>query len=220
MFNMIQFRIMQLVITVALILSIVGGTNSVSANGTFTVQTTSKVAVVLYIVVYTALAVMTILVTLKFTNTQLGEKSLALAVIVALPFILVRIIYSLLAVFLHNHDFSLLNGSVTIWVVMSVLEEFLVVIIYLAVGWRAEALPASSRGPLTSRQWKGGLKPAAQNGESTRQQGQRSGPIHSVLGRAGGGRRQGPIHSLVGMAVEAASERTKGGHHDVERGVN
>jgi hypothetical protein len=223
MFHMLQFRGTQLVITLGLILSIVGGTSSISSTGTFTVQTTSKVGVLLYIVAYAFLAIRTVTLIPKFSS-HTGEKRLALAVIVALPFILVRIIYSLLAVFLHNHDFSLINGSVAIWVVMAVLEEFLVVIIYLAVGWTADTLPATQRGPLTSRQWRGGLNPVKNGGTAPAGMaqgpapgptGQRQGPIRGMLGQ-NGGRRQGPIHSLVGMAVAAASERSKG--HDVERG--
>jgi hypothetical protein len=213
-FHMLQFRLTQLVITVGLILSIVGGTNSVSPSGTFTVQTTSKIGVILYIIAYVFLAIRTITIIPKFSS-HTGEKRLAFAVIIALPFILVRIIYSLLTVFLHNHDFSLINGSVTVFAVMSVLEEFLVVIIYLTVGWTAEALPATQRGPLTSRPWKVASSPAQNGGAS--QGGMRQGPIHGLAGRSGG-RRQGPIHSLVGMAVAAASERTQG--HDVERGVH
>jgi hypothetical protein len=214
-FHMLQFRLTQLVIVLGLILSIVGGTNSVSANGTFTVQTTSKIGVLLYVVGYVVLAVRTVTIIPKLSS-HAGEKHLALAVIIALPFILVRIIYSLLAVFLHNHDFSLINGSVAILVVMSVLEEFLVVIIYLIVGWRAEALPATKRGPLTSRQWKGPLQPA--QSDSTTQAGKGyDGGGQRFAGRSGG-KRQGPIHTLVGMAVAAAGERAQG--TDVESGVH
>lgn len=187
---MLQFRATQLIITIGLILSIVGGTNSISPAGTFTVQTTSKVGLLLSAVAWAILTLRTISIIPQFSS-HTGEKRLAIAVIIALPFIAVRISYSLLVVFLHNHDFSLINGSVTIQVVMAVLEEFLVVIIYLIVGWKVEALPVDSCGPLTSRQWKGSLNPAKS-----------------------GGRRQGPIHTLVGMAVAAASDR-----HDVERGT-
>jgi hypothetical protein len=193
MFHMLQFRITQILIAIGLILSIVGGTNSISPSGTFTVQTTSKAGVLLYVVGWVILTLRTIFTIPQFSS-HIGEKRLAIAVIIALPFIAVRISYSVLAVFLHNHDFSLINGSVTIWVVMSVLEEFLVVIIYLVVGWKAEALPANKRGPLTSRQWKGSLNPAQS-----------------------GGRRQGPIHTLVSMAVAAAGDGAKGG--DIEKGA-
>jgi uncharacterized membrane protein (DUF485 family) len=192
MFHMLQFRGTQLIITIGLILGIVGGTNSVSPSGTFTVQTTSKAGLLISAVAWAILTLRTISIIPQFSS-HTSEKRLAIAVIIALPFIAVRISYSLLAVFLHNHDFNLINGSVTIQVVMAVLEEFLVVIIYLIVGWKAEALPADKRGPLTSRQWKGSLNPAQS-----------------------GGRRQGPIHTLVGMAVAAKNDRAQG--HDVERG--
>ena len=204
--HMLQFRGTQIIITLGLILSIVGGTSSVSPSGTFTVQTTSKAGVLLYVAAFVALAVTTVLVIPKFAGSGAhtgGERYLAFAVIVALPFIAVRIVYSLLAVFLHDHDFSLIDGSVPIWVAMAVAEEFLVVIFYLAVGWKAEALPATKRGPLTSRPWKGDLNPTSNGG----------------AGQGGrGGRRQGPIHSLVGMAVAAASDRAQG--QDVERGAH
>lgn len=57
-----------------------------------------------------------------------------LAVLVALPLIAVRLIYSILTVFLHNHDFSIIHGSVAIWAVMAVLEEIVVVLVYVTVG--------------------------------------------------------------------------------------
>lgn len=193
MFHMLQFRATQLIITLGLILSIVGGTNSVSSSGTFTVQPTSKAGLLLCAVGWVILTLRTIFTIPQFSS-QTSEKHIAIAVIIALPFIAVRIIYSLLAVFLHNHDFSLINGSVAIRVVMAVLEEFFVVVIYLAVGWKAEALPAHKRGPLTSRQWKGPLNPTQS-----------------------GGRRQGPIHTLVGMAVAAKRDHAQG--RDVERGA-
>jgi hypothetical protein len=189
---MLQFRATQLIITIGLILSIVGGTSSISPSGTFTVQTTSKAGLLLSAVGWAIVTLRTIFTIPQFSS-HTSEKRIAIAVIIALPLIAVRIIYSLLAVFLHNHDFSLINGSVTIWVVMAVLEEIFVVIIYLIVGWKAEALPANQRGPLTSRPWKGPLNPAQSSG-----------------------RRQGPIHTLVDMAVAAASDRTQG--HDVEKG--
>ena len=197
--HMILFRVTQLVVTLGLVLSIAGGTSSVSSTGTFTVQTTSKVGVLLYALAYASIAAITIFTIPKLANTVLGEKRLVLAVIIALPFIAVRIAYSILAVFLHDHDFSILNGSVIIMAVMAVLEEFVVVIIYLIVGWMAEKLPATQRGPLTSRPWKGPLNPTQNGG-----------------GGKGRGMRQGPIHGLVGMAVAAARDRPHG--QDVERG--
>src|SRR5271154_1852608 len=125
MLHILQFRVTQIVITVGLILSIVGGTNSISPSGTFTVQTTSKVGVLLYVVGWAILTLRTIFTIPQFSS-HTGEKRLAIAVIIALPFIAVRINFPPLAFFLHHPDFRLNHGSVTIRVVMAVLEEFLV----------------------------------------------------------------------------------------------
>ena len=179
-----HFRAVQLVITLGLILSIVGGTNSISSTGVYTTQTTSKVGVVLFIVSYVALVLIAVLTTLNFSFAEAGEKRLDFAVILALPFILVRLAYSALAVFSHHHEFKLIGGSVAIQAIMSVLMEFIVVFIYLVVGVKTEASPIARQG-LTStstRPWKGQL-----------------------VGAANGGRRQRqrPIRGLVELAMSA-----------------
>ena len=63
-----------------------------------------------------------------------GERRLVLAVAISIPFILVRLIYSAILSFAHNPRFSLIGGSVTINLVMAVLEEFVVIIVCLGVG--------------------------------------------------------------------------------------
>ena len=57
------------------------------------------------------------------------------AVILALPFIFVRILYSMLAVFLTNQTtFALVNGSAIAQLCMATIEEMIVVVVYLGVG--------------------------------------------------------------------------------------
>ncbi|KAK3173483.1 hypothetical protein OEA41_006812 [Lepraria neglecta] len=185
----IHFRLIQLLITIGLILSIAGGSNGTSSDGTFKVQTTSKVGIILYIVAYVALALTALLTSFKLSHAESGEKRLLLAVILALPFILVRLVYSTLAALTHFHDFNLLTGSVAIFAIMAVAMEFAVILIYLVIGWRTNVIPASQRGPIMSRPWKGNLDGA--------------------ISRPGGrrGRRQGPIHGLVSAAVAAAQQQ-------------
>jgi uncharacterized membrane protein (DUF485 family) len=65
---------------------------------------------------------------------QQGERRLVLAVAISVPFILVRLIYSAILSFAHNPRFNLISGSVTINLVMAVLEEFVVIIVCLGVG--------------------------------------------------------------------------------------
>jgi hypothetical protein len=63
-----------------------------------------------------------------------GECRLVLAVAISVPFILVRLIYSAILSFAHNPRFNLISGSVTINLVMAVLEEFVVIIVCLGIG--------------------------------------------------------------------------------------
>ena len=57
------------------------------------------------------------------------------AVILALPFIFVRILYSMLAVFLTNQTtFTLVNGNAIAQLCMATIEEMIVVVLYLGVG--------------------------------------------------------------------------------------
>lgn len=180
--HVMHFRAVQLVITLGLILSIVGGTSSISSTGAYTTQTTSKAGIVLFIIVYVALVFMTVLTTLNLSSAESGEKRLDFAVILALPFILVRLAYSALAVFSHRHEFKLVGGSVAIMAIMSVLMEFIVVFIYLLVGLKTEPSPVARQGPISSRPWKGQVAGA---GKGVRLQ------------------RQRPIRGLVGLAISA-----------------
>lgn len=150
----IHFRLIQLLITIGLILSIVGGSNSINSDGTFKVQTISKVAIIIFIVAYVALALTALLASSKLHHAESGEKRLLLAVILALPFIIVRLVYSTLAALTDFHEFNLLTGSVAIFAVMAVAMEFAVILIYLVTGWKTNAIDASQRGPIMSRPWK------------------------------------------------------------------
>jgi hypothetical protein len=151
-----HFRLVQLVITLGLILSIVGGTSGNASPGSgIQVSTTSKAGIILYICAYAALCLVCALSITSLHHASSGEKRLVFAVILALPLILVRLIYSALVVFVHNHDFNILHGSVVLLVVMAVVEEFIVVGIYLVCGFTMEKQSPNVVGPLVSRPWKG-----------------------------------------------------------------
>jgi lysylphosphatidylglycerol synthetase-like protein (DUF2156 family) len=193
-FKAIHFRVLQLLITVGLILCIVGGTSAASstssAAGVYQPQATTKAGIVLYLIAFIALGLIAAVIAHKLSNASSDEKRLVWAVIMALPFILVRLIYSLISVFSHSRYFNLITGSVVILVVMSVLQEMAVVLIYLVIGWITDTLPPTDRGPIASRPWRGNLagKGGARGGNGRR-------------------RRQGPIHALVGAGIAAAQHK-------------
>ena len=194
-FKAIHFRLLQLLITLGLILCIVGGTSSTSSSGVYQAQGTTKAGVAIYLVSFLALVVLAAVTMHKLSNAPSDDKRIVWAVILALPFILIRLIYSLTSVFSHNRHFNLVSGSVIIHVFMAVLEEMVVVLIYLVVGWMTDALTSANRGPIASRPWKGNLgggdTPHSGNKRRTR-------------------RRQGPIHALVGAGVAAVQQKKQG----------
>jgi hypothetical protein len=149
------FRILHLLIIVGLILSIAGGTSStIQPNGTINIETTSKVGIILFLVAYVGIALMLVTSLSGVVLVPTKERRIAGAIIIAMPFILVRLAYSACVVFLNNHTFSLVNGSVATRAAMAVVEEMIVVAVYILVGFFIDRLeegtpqmmPAKVRG--------------------------------------------------------------------------
>jgi hypothetical protein len=213
---MLYFRGLQILITVGLILGIAGGTSSISPDGTYQPQTTSNVGAILYVLAFLALVLVALITVSKLTHAATNEKRLVWVVLLALPFILVRIVYSVISVFGKDRHFNLITGSVVIHVFMSVVEEMIVVIIYLFVGWRTEAVPASERGPIINRSWKGNMSGGGHQNGNEMNMGQNNN--RRSRGHSGGRRmRQGPIHALVNAGIDAVQEHREGNTRRSER---
>jgi hypothetical protein len=118
------------------------------------IDTTVKVAIVFYCLGFAACVLATTVACGRLASVPMIERRVAAAVAVALPFIGVRLAYSALAVFLNNDTFALGDGSVVLYVVMAVVEEYIVVAIYLLVGFRVDKLDIAAQGELLSRPWK------------------------------------------------------------------
>ena len=130
-------RLAELLITVGLILSIVGGVNAgtdFSKTGVYKTQTLSKVGLALFIVAFGILCAITAVLSQSIRHAEEGEKRILFAVAASLPFLLVRLVYSILAVFAKEKSFSLYNGNVTILLCVALLEEAVIVAIYEGVG--------------------------------------------------------------------------------------
>lgn len=141
-------KLVQTPAAVGLILCIVGAT---SANNPAEIydEDTVKIGIVLFAVVYALLCLLCAIASIAARKTKRGERQLIIAVAFALPFLLVRIIYVLIAAFGHNVDFQIGNGStaaVTILLFMEVLEECVVVLIYIGTGLNLPAVPIADAG--------------------------------------------------------------------------
>jgi hypothetical protein len=77
------------------------------------------------------LIILTLGAAVEWRRTQRGEGALIVSVALTLPFLVVRIVYSILVVFSHNSRFSIVNGNYTINLFMEVLPEAVVVLIYI-----------------------------------------------------------------------------------------
>jgi hypothetical protein len=150
-----HFRLLQLLITLGLILSIVGGTSTTpDANGEIEVQSTSKAGIALYIVAFVGLVLVYLISVPSTSVVPRKETRVPVAILFAIPLILTRLVYSACSVFLHDKNFNIITGSIVVLVAMAVVEEFLVVAIYVALGFLVDKLDANSQGPIAGRQWK------------------------------------------------------------------
>ena len=126
-------RGIELLMLVAIILTIVGGTQSNynTANGTTQVDyaTISKVGNVLMIIVMAMLFFMTFVAFRSQGYLAQGEHRVILVVVACLPFVLVRLIYSVILI---------LGGVSTtkvLYLVMEVVMELVVVVLTLGLGF-------------------------------------------------------------------------------------
>lgn len=130
----LTFNIFRLVTIAALALSIAGITANMSPSGFQTPDSKVKIGMALYVLCWAMMVAILVLLSLRRGGIETGEKRTLLAVALSTPFIFVRLLYALLTWFSHNSAFSMLDGNVTALLMMSVLEEIIVVIICLSVG--------------------------------------------------------------------------------------
>lgn len=154
-FNVKHFRLIQVLVTVGLILSIAGGTSGTpSSDGNVDPATTSKVGIILYIVAFAGMLYIYFASSGYRTLVPKQERRILLAIGLAIPFILTRLLYSIIAVFVHNHTFSIVGGDVGVRVAMAVIEEFFVTFDFIILGFSLQKLDVDEQGSIANRPWK------------------------------------------------------------------
>ncbi|KAF2020148.1 hypothetical protein BU24DRAFT_419723 [Aaosphaeria arxii CBS 175.79] len=145
-----HIRVVGLVTIVGLILSIAGGTSiNFHPDGSYSIPTTSKAGVALYCVSFIAQVGLLILTIGKVSYVPSKERRVPFAVMIAMPFILVRLIYSILSISVSNHHiFGMIGGNVVVWVCMSVIEEIIVIYLYVILGFTLDKLDPAQAGPI------------------------------------------------------------------------
>ncbi|KAL5362550.1 hypothetical protein BJX96DRAFT_177251 [Aspergillus floccosus] len=128
------FYLFHAVTITSLALTIAGITADMSPQAMQNPNIKIKIGMVLYIISWVQMCLYLAILAWHHDSLEKGERRTLVAVVVSAPFVLVRILYSFLMWFLHNSDFGLFDGNVTVQLVMAVLEEFVVVIVCLGIG--------------------------------------------------------------------------------------
>ena len=133
---------------IALIIGIVGGSDltgsSISAQNTGTKLI--KAALIIFLVIYICLFVLVAKSMSEIARLPPGEKRVLLALIVALPLLGVRLLFSILAYFSTIPTFSLTRGNVLVRAFMANVEEILIVIGYTLAGLLVPVYCDAARG--------------------------------------------------------------------------
>lgn len=129
-------QLLQLPAAIGLIICIVGGSDladsSVSEHSTG--KKLIKAGLIIFLIIYICLFLLIAKSASELNSIPSGEKRVLLALIVALPLLGVRILFSLLAYFSTISLFSPINGNVLVRAFMAILEEVLIVIAYTLAG--------------------------------------------------------------------------------------
>lgn len=202
-----SFKIVHVITIVGLILTIVGQTSNTSQQGLTQVQSTTKVGIVLFIASWICLCVL--LLVLGGRRDQMGRDELHLlyAVAISVPFIFVRLVYSVLSVFVHNSTFNVLTGNVTVTLFMAVLTEFAVVAICLGIGLTLENRTHEPLVPVQDRENEMHFLPESERGRPTTYAPQQQEQKPPRTRRA---RRGGPIRMLIGVVRDAVEDSRHG----------
>ncbi|KAJ5493550.1 hypothetical protein N7463_009637 [Penicillium fimorum] len=129
-------QLLHLPALIALILAISGGTDQASSNISdhASGKTKTRVAVILFLAIYVAACTLWTITVRDIGIMVSSQNRIFFCVLLALPFIAIRILYSLISDFGNNHQFSIVDGDTRIQLVMATLEEFVVVLMYTVLG--------------------------------------------------------------------------------------
>ena len=188
-----------LISLVGVILAVIGGINSSNAAVPGKVDPKTKVGVVLFFLAWLGLCALLAILAIRISSVEQGEKRLLLAVAVSVPFVFVRLLYSLLGSFSKNREFSSISGSVTINLCMAVIEEFVVVVVLLGTGMTLRVLPKPAIAAPAQKNLAHGYDPLdyEENGAARPGNYQQSTlPRREVRRNV---RRGGPIRQLIGL---------------------
>ncbi|KAI4178181.1 MAG: hypothetical protein L6R41_008513 [Letrouitia leprolyta] len=145
-------RLITIPILVAVILTAYGGSQlygesspSEYKNG----ENIARAGIVILLLAFGLLVLITVFSFSHLRQIRAGDSIMLYAVAISIPFILIRLIYSALVYFdTHSKTFNLTGGSIWARAFMSVLEEWVTMILYIYAGIVAPKLDRSQEGTI------------------------------------------------------------------------
>ncbi|KAF2275742.1 uncharacterized protein EI97DRAFT_378673 [Westerdykella ornata] len=126
-------------LVVSLILIVAGGIDPHSREGpTFAATDTTKAGVSLYCACFVILVWATIVIASRVYLATPAEAKILTTVVLSLPFFLVNVVYMMCFAFESlwgSQRFNVISGSVTLQLCMQVIMEYIIVGLYLALGF-------------------------------------------------------------------------------------
>ncbi|SLM33558.1 hypothetical protein LPUS_02066 [Lasallia pustulata] len=116
-----HLHLIQAVTIVGVILALAGGIKAgedFKRSGHFIILSLTKIAISLFVVGFTAVLTVAIFTAFNVAHIERGERRLLLAIVLSLPFLFVRLVYSCYVSFANEARFSLINGSASIMLAM------------------------------------------------------------------------------------------------------
>jgi len=142
-----MLKLIETIITVGLIVGIVGGVNAADTyqkTGVYSPTSLTKAGTALLVASFILLVIATILTSFSVSHAEHGEKRILMAIAISLPFLAIRLAYSCMATFSHDHNFSMISTThkgVTYLLCIALIEEFIVAVTLMSIGLTLNKVP-------------------------------------------------------------------------------
>jgi len=150
-------KILQFPFTAAIILCARGASGSTadaSNGGDYRPQILTQVGIVLCAIGFVVMLILTGAIFRRQSHAELDERRLLNIVIISLPFLVIRMLYTVLVTFWNRDLFKSYEGDVLVEGLMAVLPEMVVVVIYTIEGFTLERLPKDIRKKKNKKCWR------------------------------------------------------------------
>jgi predicted small integral membrane protein len=156
-----HIRLLRIPIIIALVLVIIGSNTSAGDlihDGTYPIQQITKIGIIILVAIFAVIFAITALFMYRRSDAEPEERRLIKAIATSLPFLLIRLVYVVLIYFSHIRTFSILYGSIVALGCMAIMQEMLVVIIYIGVGLTLPRKTKEHRVQMESRWSRGRMR--------------------------------------------------------------